>query len=53
MAHYLGTVLACEALHVHLDPHGHLLVILGSPLAPPGAVRKMVTAIIASVVQER
>jgi hypothetical protein len=44
---------AYEALHVHLDPHVYLPVTLGSPLALLGAVRKMVTAVIASVVHER
>ena len=30
MAHFLGTVVAYEALHVHLDPHAyHLLVTSG------------------------
>jgi len=53
MAHFLGTVVADEALHVHLDPHVYLLVTVGSPLALPGAVRKMVITVIASVVQER
>jgi len=53
MAHFLGTVVAYEALHVHLDPHVYLLVTVGSPLALPGAVRKMVTTVVASVVQER
>ena len=53
MAHFLGTVVAYEALHVHLDLHVYLLVTLGSPLALPGAIRKMVTTVIASVVQER
>ena len=33
MAHLLGTVVAYEALHVHLDLHVYLLVTLGSPLA--------------------
>ncbi len=49
MAHFLGTVVAYEALHVHLDLHGYLLVTLRSPLALFGAVRKMVTTVIASV----
>jgi len=54
MAHFLGTVVAYEVLHVHLDPHAyHLLVTLGSSLALLGAVRKMVTTVIASAVQER
>ena len=53
MAHFLGTVMAREALHVHLDPHVYLLVTLGSPLALPGAVREIVTTVIASAVQER
>ena len=53
MAHSLGTVVAYEALHVHLDPHVCLLVTVRSPLALPGAIRKMVTTVIASVVQER
>ncbi len=33
MAHFLGTVLAYEALHAHPDLHVYLLVTLGSPLA--------------------
>ena len=37
MAHFLGTVVAYEALHVHPDLHVYLLVTLGSPLALPGA----------------
>jgi len=53
MAYFLGTVVAYEALDVHLDLRVCLLVTLGSPLALPGAVRKMVTTVIASVVQER
>jgi len=54
MAHFLGTVVAYEALHVHLDPHAyHLLVTLGSPLALLGAARRTVTPVIASVMQER
>ena len=53
MAHFLGTVMAREALHVHLDPHVYLLVTLGSPLALLGAVRRTVTTIIASAMQER
>jgi len=48
-----GTVVAYQALHVHLDPHVYLLVTVGSPLALPGAVRQMVTTVVASVVQER
>jgi hypothetical protein len=44
---------AYEALDVHLDMHVYLLVTLGSALALPGAIRKMVTTVIASVVQER
>ncbi len=43
MAHSLGTVVAYETLHVHLDLHVYLLVTVGSPLALAGAVRKMVT----------
>ena len=50
MAHFLGTVMAREALHVHLDPHVYLLVTLGSPLALLGAVRKMVTTVMAGVI---
>ena len=53
MAYFLGTVVAYEALDVHLDLHVYLLVTLGSPLALPGAVRKMVTTATASVVQKR
>ena len=53
MAHFLGTVMAREALHVHLDPHVYLLVTLGSPLALLGAARRTVTPVIASVMQER
>ena len=58
MAHFLGTVVVYEALHAHPDLHVYLLVTLGSPraLSAPssvGAIRKMVTTIIASVVQER
>jgi hypothetical protein len=33
MAHLLGTVVAYEKLHVHLDLHVYLLVTLGAPLA--------------------
>ena len=53
MAHFLGTVVAYEALHAHPDLHVYLLVTPGSPLALPGAIRKMVTTVIASVVRER
>jgi hypothetical protein len=53
MAHFLGTVVAYEALDVRLDLHVYLLVTVGSPLALPGAIRTMVTTVIASVVQER
>ena len=35
MAHFLGTVVACEALHAHPDLHVYLLVTPGSPLALP------------------
>jgi hypothetical protein len=31
MAHLLGTVVACQALHVHLDLHVHLLVTASLP----------------------
>ena len=48
-----GTVVASEALHVHLDPYVYLLVTLGSPLALLGGVRRTVTTVIASVMQER
>ena len=51
IARLLGTVVAYEALHVHLDPHAyHLLVTLGSSLALLGAVRKMVTTVMAGVI---
>jgi hypothetical protein len=33
MAYLLGTVVAHEALHVHLDLHVYLLVTVGSSLA--------------------
>jgi hypothetical protein len=29
MAHFLGTVVACEALHIHLGLHVYLLVTSG------------------------
>ena len=45
--------MAYEAPDVHLDLHVCLLVTLGSPLALPGAIGKMVTTVIASAVQER
>ena len=35
MAHFLATVVACEALHAHPDLHVYLLVTPGSPLALP------------------
>jgi hypothetical protein len=35
MAHFLGTVVASEALHPHPDLHVYLLVTLGLPLALP------------------
>ena len=35
MAHFLGTVVAYEALHAHPDLHVYLLLTLGSPLALP------------------
>ncbi len=35
MAHFPGTVVACEALHAHPDLHVYLLVTLGSRLALP------------------
>ena len=48
MAHFLGTVVAYEALHAHPDLHVHLLVTLGSPLALPrrrqGAFMKRASA---------
>jgi hypothetical protein len=48
MAHFLGTVVASEALHAHPDLHVYLLVILGSPLALPrrrqGALLKRASA---------
>ena len=37
MAHFLGTVVASEALHAHPDLQVYLLVTPGSPLALPGA----------------
>ena len=37
MAHFLGTVVAYEALPARSDLHVYLLVTLGSPLALPGA----------------
>ena len=37
MAHFMGTVVAYEALHAHPDLHVYLLVTPGSPLALPGA----------------
>ncbi len=35
MAHFLGTVVAYEALHAHPDLHDYLLATRGSPLALP------------------
>ena len=35
MAHFLGTVVAYEALDAHPDLHVYLLVTPGSPLALP------------------
>ena len=35
MAHFLGTVVAYEALHAHPDLHVYRLVTPGSPLALP------------------
>ena len=51
MAHFLGTVVAYEALHAHPDLHVYLLVTPGSPLALPrrrqGAFLKRASAIAA------
>ena len=49
MAYFLATVVVYEALHVHPDLHVYLLVTASSV----GAIRKLVTTVIASAVQER
>jgi hypothetical protein len=44
MARLLGTVVACEALHVHLDLHVYFLVSLGSPPVLPERKRPWVSS---------